>query len=172
MCKFEYRHVFSDYFEHLDNSNVRPDPLLFELYRGLTVLCNKSTSSHLILRFTNSLRNLTFLWNCMFYKICIYEIKNIKLSVNIQYSYFLIFPMLFHTGYWLFHCHFLFHIVIGMNLILHVGAQVDLPPVPPNFPTCGDHLPPITPPLPIDTFHWFSKWLNVQEKTNRRDCNF
>lgn len=41
---------------------------------------------------------------------------------------------------WLFHCHFLFHVTIGMNLILHVGTQADLPPVPPNFPTCGDHL--------------------------------
>lgn len=55
------------------------------------------------------------------------------------------------AGYWLFHCHFLFHIVIGMNLILHVGTHADLPPVPPNFPTCGDHLPPITPPLPIES---------------------
>ncbi|ETN62011.1 laccase-like multicopper oxidase 1 [Anopheles darlingi] len=31
----------------------------------------------------------------------------------------------------------------GMNLILQVGTLADLPPVPPNFPTCGDHLPPI-----------------------------
>lgn len=50
----------------------------------------------------------------------------------------------FILGYWLFHCHFLFHIVIGMNLVLHVGAQADLPPVPDNFPTCGDFLPPIS----------------------------
>ncbi|KAF6203776.1 hypothetical protein GE061_002111 [Apolygus lucorum] len=48
-----------------------------------------------------------------------------------------------NPGYWLFHCHFLFHIVIGMNLILHVGTQADLPPIPPNFPTCGDFLPNI-----------------------------
>ncbi|RZF37807.1 hypothetical protein LSTR_LSTR007169 [Laodelphax striatellus] len=48
-----------------------------------------------------------------------------------------------NPGYWLFHCHFLFHIVIGMNLVLHVGTQADLPPVPPNFPRCGDFLPPI-----------------------------
>uniref|UniRef100_A0A182SJN8 Plastocyanin-like domain-containing protein n=2 Tax=Anopheles TaxID=7164 RepID=A0A182SJN8_9DIPT len=48
-----------------------------------------------------------------------------------------------NPGFWLFHCHFLFHIVIGMNLILQVGTLADLPPVPPNFPTCGDHLPPI-----------------------------
>ncbi|XP_030761539.1 laccase-7-like [Sitophilus oryzae] len=50
-----------------------------------------------------------------------------------------------NPGYWLFHCHFLFHIVIGMNLLIHVGTQDDLPPVPPNFPKCGNHLPPITP---------------------------
>ncbi|XP_013180620.1 PREDICTED: laccase-5 isoform X2 [Papilio xuthus] len=55
-----------------------------------------------------------------------------------------------NPGYWLFHCHFIFHIVIGMNLILHVGTQADLPPVPPNFPRCGNHLPAITPAyLPI-----------------------
>ncbi|XP_038215387.1 laccase isoform X3 [Zerene cesonia] len=49
-----------------------------------------------------------------------------------------------NPGFWLLHCHFLFHIVIGMNVVLQVGTQADLPPVPPNFPTCGDHLPPIT----------------------------
>ncbi|XP_034141196.1 laccase-2 isoform X3 [Drosophila guanche] len=49
-----------------------------------------------------------------------------------------------NPGYWLFHCHFLFHIVIGMNLIFHIGTQADLPPVPPRFPTCGDHVPPVT----------------------------
>jgi hypothetical protein len=48
------------------------------------------------------------------------------------------------AGYWLFHCHFLFHIVIGMNLVLHVGTHADLPPVPENFPRCGDFLPPVS----------------------------
>jgi len=48
------------------------------------------------------------------------------------------------TGYWLFHCHFLFHIVIGMNLVLHVGTHADLPPVPENFPRCGDFLAPVS----------------------------
>ena len=48
-----------------------------------------------------------------------------------------------NPGYWLFHCHFLFHIVIGMDLVFHIGKHSDLPPVPPNFPKCGDHLPPI-----------------------------
>lgn len=47
------------------------------------------------------------------------------------------------TGFWLFHCHFQFHILIGMNLVFHIGTQADLPPVPEGFPTCGHHLPPI-----------------------------
>lgn len=51
------------------------------------------------------------------------------------------------TGFWLFHCHFQFHILIGMNLVFHIGTQADLPPVPEGFPTCGHHLPPIN-------YHW------------------
>ncbi|XP_011177989.1 uncharacterized protein LOC105209329 isoform X1 [Zeugodacus cucurbitae] len=48
-----------------------------------------------------------------------------------------------NPGFWFFHCHFLFHITIGMNLVLQVGTNADLPPVPPGFPTCGDHKAPI-----------------------------
>ncbi|KAJ8973623.1 hypothetical protein NQ317_015324 [Molorchus minor] len=39
-----------------------------------------------------------------------------------------------NPGFWLFHCHFLFHIAIGMNLIFQVGSLSDLPPVPEGFP--------------------------------------
>ncbi|KAG5670509.1 hypothetical protein PVAND_000768 [Polypedilum vanderplanki] len=49
-----------------------------------------------------------------------------------------------NPGPWFFHCHFLYHIPIGMNLILQVGEPSDFPPVPPNFPTCGNWLPPIS----------------------------
>lgn len=66
---------------------------------------------------------------------------------KINFETFLLSPCFF-PGYWLFHCHFLFHIAIGMNLIVHVGTQRDLPPVPPGFPKCGNHVPPIT------FFHW------------------
>ncbi|GJQ82110.1 Lac2 [Trypoxylus dichotomus] len=48
-----------------------------------------------------------------------------------------------NPGFWLFHCHFLFHIAIGMSLVLQIGTPEDLPPIPPGFPTCGDHLPDI-----------------------------
>lgn len=62
-----------------------------------------------------------------------------------------------NPGFWLLHCHFLFHIVIGMSLVLQVGTHADLPPIPPNFPTCGDHLPPSTKSVPSDSFNLRAK---------------
>ena len=46
-------------------------------------------------------------------------------------------------GYWLFHCHISFHIEVGMALVFKIGEHSDFPPVPKNFPTCGDWLTPI-----------------------------
>lgn len=69
--------------------------------------------------------------------------KNLPKSYNNKNPVFKNPPFFSLIGSWLFHCHFLYHIVIGMNLILQVGTQADLPPVPPGFPTCGDHLPQI-----------------------------
>ncbi|XP_029167358.1 laccase-1-like isoform X1 [Nylanderia fulva] len=43
-----------------------------------------------------------------------------------------------NPGYWLFHCHIEFHAEIGMALIFKVGEHEDMPPVPRNFPKCGD----------------------------------
>lgn len=45
-----------------------------------------------------------------------------------------------NPGWWLFHCHFLYHISIGMDVVFHVGERGDLPPVPPMFPTCQSYL--------------------------------
>ncbi|KAK9889607.1 hypothetical protein WA026_006980 [Henosepilachna vigintioctopunctata] len=62
-----------------------------------------------------------------------------------------------NPGYWLFHCHFLFHVLIGMNLIIHVGTKDDLPPVPKGFPTCGHFKPPIEDfhfDKPFHHHHW------------------
>ena len=50
--------------------------------------------------------------------------------------------MLF-AGYWLFHCHILFHLLVGMSTVFHVGEIKDLPPIPEGFPRCGDFTPPI-----------------------------
>ncbi|XP_066595329.1 uncharacterized protein [Prorops nasuta] len=46
-----------------------------------------------------------------------------------------------NPGFWLFHCHFLYHILIGMDLVLQVGELSDLPPVPKGFPTCHSFKP-------------------------------
>ncbi|CAH1400299.1 unnamed protein product [Nezara viridula] len=45
-----------------------------------------------------------------------------------------------NPGYWFLHCHFVFHLEAGMNAVLRVGEQSNLPPVPPNFPRCGNYL--------------------------------
>ncbi|XP_072013206.1 uncharacterized protein [Amphiura filiformis] len=42
-----------------------------------------------------------------------------------------------NPGWWFFHCHLEFHVSIGMSLIVHVGDEEDLPPIPDNFPRCG-----------------------------------
>ena len=47
----------------------------------------------------------------------------------------------YNPGYWLFHCHIEFHAEIGMALILKVGDNNEMPPVPANFPTCNDYMP-------------------------------
>ncbi len=41
-------------------------------------------------------------------------------------------------GYWLFHCHLEFHSEVGMGVIFKIGEHADFPPLPENFPTCGD----------------------------------
>lgn len=48
-----------------------------------------------------------------------------------------------NPGFWLFHCHFQYHIVIGMNLVFQIGTKKDWPPVPAGFPKCGNYMPPI-----------------------------
>ncbi|XP_033638235.1 laccase-5-like [Asterias rubens] len=42
-----------------------------------------------------------------------------------------------NPGWWLFHCHVSFHFTAGMTMVIRVGSDKDLPPVPRNFPRCG-----------------------------------
>nr|XP_045624168.1 oxidoreductase OpS5-like [Procambarus clarkii] len=44
-----------------------------------------------------------------------------------------------NPGYWLLHCHILFHSVAGMEVVFKFGSDHDFPPVPPGFPSCGDY---------------------------------
>ncbi|KOC69892.1 Laccase-5 [Habropoda laboriosa] len=48
-----------------------------------------------------------------------------------------------NPGFWLFHCHFVYHQIVGMEVVIQVGELRDLPPVPRNFPKCGNFEPDI-----------------------------
>lgn len=48
-----------------------------------------------------------------------------------------------NPGYWMFHCHFEFHIEPGMVAVFKVGNRTNMQRVPDDFPTCGDYLMPI-----------------------------
>lgn len=52
-----------------------------------------------------------------------------------------------NPGFWMLHCHLDFHIELGMAVIFKVGSFSDFPPVPKNFPRCGNY---ISPPLTSD----------------------
>jgi len=43
------------------------------------------------------------------------------------------------SGYWLLHCHLLFHSAAGMELVIKVGEDYEMTPTPYGFPTCGDY---------------------------------
>ncbi|KAJ8954968.1 hypothetical protein NQ318_000399 [Aromia moschata] len=46
-----------------------------------------------------------------------------------------------YSGYWIFHCHIEFHAEIGMAMVIKVGDDEQMLPVPKNFPKCGDYKP-------------------------------
>lgn len=48
-----------------------------------------------------------------------------------------------NPGWWLLHCHYSWHHITGMELVIRVGEEYDLPPVPVNFPKCSNWRPPI-----------------------------
>ncbi|XP_063243590.1 uncharacterized protein LOC134542927 [Bacillus rossius redtenbacheri] len=46
-----------------------------------------------------------------------------------------------NPGYWLLHCHIEFHVEIGMAVVLKVGEDSQMAPVPRGFPRCDSWLP-------------------------------
>ncbi|XP_011194194.2 uncharacterized protein LOC105219623 [Zeugodacus cucurbitae] len=46
-----------------------------------------------------------------------------------------------NPGFWLMHCHYEWHLAIGMGLILQVGNTSEMVPTPKGFPSCGNYLP-------------------------------
>lgn len=51
------------------------------------------------------------------------------------------FPLHFQPGYWLFHCHFDWHLPIGMALMIQVGEVSEMRRAPDNFPRCFSYMP-------------------------------
>ncbi|XP_076303579.1 uncharacterized protein LOC143221864 [Lasioglossum baleicum] len=48
-----------------------------------------------------------------------------------------------NPGFWMLHCHFVYHQASGMEMVMRVGNQSDLPPMPAGFPKCGNFMPEI-----------------------------
>lgn len=46
-----------------------------------------------------------------------------------------------NPGFWLMHCHYDWHMPIGMALIVQVGEIEQMKKTPNGFPTCDDYLP-------------------------------
>ncbi|XP_076394331.1 uncharacterized protein LOC100880706 [Megachile rotundata] len=46
-----------------------------------------------------------------------------------------------NPGFWMFHCHQMFHILVGMELVIQVGEPQDFPETPRDFPKCGNYMP-------------------------------
>lgn len=48
-----------------------------------------------------------------------------------------------NPGFWLMHCHFEYHMAVGMGLVVQVGEPTDFVKPPPNFPKCNNYAPDI-----------------------------
>ncbi|XP_055907069.1 uncharacterized protein LOC129942238 [Eupeodes corollae] len=51
-----------------------------------------------------------------------------------------------NPGYWLMHCHYEWHLAIGMGLILQVGRQHQMVSPPRGFPECNNYIPRVRDP--------------------------
>jgi FtsP/CotA-like multicopper oxidase with cupredoxin domain len=48
-----------------------------------------------------------------------------------------------NPGWWMLHCHFEWHVSIGMSMVLQVGETTQMPRPPENFPKCNSFTPNI-----------------------------
>ena len=46
-----------------------------------------------------------------------------------------------NPGYWMFHCHFDFHLPIGMAVLIQVGEKEQMRKPPESFPRCHNYMP-------------------------------
>ncbi|KAM7364393.1 uncharacterized protein ACRADG_000906 [Cochliomyia hominivorax] len=52
-----------------------------------------------------------------------------------------------NPGFWLMHCHYEWHLAIGMGLIMQVGTPLQMVRAPKDFPRCGNYVPQVRKPL-------------------------
>jgi Multicopper oxidase len=50
-----------------------------------------------------------------------------------------------NPGFWLMHCHFEWHLGMGMSMVLQVGELDEMVQPPVGFPRCNNYQPPIQP---------------------------
>lgn len=48
-----------------------------------------------------------------------------------------------NPGFWLIHCHYEWHMNIGMAMVIQVGEPDEMVPPPEGFPQCGNFMPDI-----------------------------
>lgn len=51
--------------------------------------------------------------------------------------------ILYFAGFWFVHCHFDWHLAVGMALVLQVGELNDMKTAPKGFPKCNNFQPKI-----------------------------
>lgn len=51
-----------------------------------------------------------------------------------------------YLGFWLLHCHYEWHLAIGMGLFLQVGEISEMVKAPNDFPQCDNYIPPVRSP--------------------------
>lgn len=54
-----------------------------------------------------------------------------------------LWKFIYFAGFWLLHCHFEWHLAIGMGLIIQIGDTNEMRKAPVDFPRCGSYLPKI-----------------------------
>ena len=43
------------------------------------------------------------------------------------------------SGFWIVHCHFEWHLAIGMSFVVQIGEIEDMVKPPKDFPKCGNY---------------------------------
>ena len=86
--------------------------------------------------------------NDLFEVLCFHILKFRAGSLGLCIYGVLFYPVasasfLVVAGYWFSHCHFLYHLVTGMSLVLQVGETSDYPPVLDGFSKCGNFTPQV-----------------------------